>query len=82
MKMIKYVTIISLVLLLTGWTSSFDRNTGKLIPNVNLYEIDGGSVKPDIIEFVPKGDKSKLCLIVLGVNSKPAGITCFDKKEV
>jgi len=79
--MIKITVIISLVLLLTGWTSNFDRNAGKLIPSTNVYEVDGKSSRPDIIEFVPKGDKSKLCLIVLGVNSKPVGITCFDKKE-
>lgn len=61
-----------------GGSSSYG---GKLLKPENVYEVDGWGANPDIIEFTPEGDKSKLCLILVSGRDNASGITCFDKKE-
>jgi hypothetical protein len=65
-----------------GMFSTMSGMTMEEIKPLSSYTIDTAGINPRVYEFIPKNDKTKLCIVVFGNSDKlsvPA-MQCFERK--
>jgi hypothetical protein len=84
----KKVFILSVVIasLNAGMFSSVSGFAMKEVKPEHAYTLDTAGINPRVYEFVPKGDSSKLCVVVFGNPGDRCDVNiqvmqCFERKK-
>ena len=78
--------LISFAGLWAGMFSSVSGFAMKEIKPESAYTIDTAGINPRVYEFVPRGDRSKLCVVVFGNPGDRCDVNipvmqCFERKN-